>query len=89
MSDAELAEIRNEILNFLRSYTSLGPIEPDTDLLESDVLESLLLMDLLLHLEPKFPARLQGSDITPAHFRTVSSIALLIRGKLQEAGHPE
>lgn len=71
--------ICNELLDFLAKRVSAGePLRANTDLLESELLDSLLVMDVVAHVESAYGARLENSDITPRNFRTVAAIAGLV-----------
>lgn len=51
----QFQQIENDLLKFIK-YQALGgrPVSPTTDLLESDILDSLLLMDLVIHIESAY-----------------------------------
>ena len=70
----------------------LEPHSPDaiganTDLLEQGVIDSLLMMDLVAHLEGTYGIRLAVEDIAPSQFRSISALASLIVKKLQTGKH--
>jgi acyl carrier protein len=46
----------------------------DMDLLESGLLDSLMLMDLIFHLEERYGLRFDGDDVNPSNFRSISAI---------------
>ncbi len=49
-----------------------------TDLIESGLLDSLLLVDLILHIEELCGVQFESDQINPSNFRTVSAIVDLI-----------
>lgn len=51
---------------------------PDTDLLESGILDSLQLVELLLQLEQRFGLRVKVDDIELDNLRTLARIARLL-----------
>ncbi|HKA39836.1 MAG TPA: phosphopantetheine-binding protein [Burkholderiales bacterium] len=53
---------------------------PDTDLLESGVLDSLQLVELLLQLERRFGLQVKVEDIDLDDLRTLERIARLVAG---------
>jgi acyl carrier protein len=53
-----------------------------TDLLESGLLDSLLLMDLIFHIEELYGVRFESDDLNPSHFRTVAAIVNLVLSQL-------
>ncbi|MCU0982143.1 MAG: acyl carrier protein [Pirellulaceae bacterium] len=74
-----LSEIRTELLAFLRGQAGLdAAFGAETDLLANGVLDSLLLIDLVLHVERVFGVTLGSGDVTPTNFRSVESLACLV-----------
>lgn len=75
--------VQDQLLAFLaeNAYVS-GELEPTTDLIESGVLDSLLVTDLVLFIESSFGIVLKGGSIAPKHFRNVECLSRLIVGKL-------
>jgi D-alanine--poly(phosphoribitol) ligase subunit 2 len=53
---------------------------PDTDLLETGVLDSLQFVELLLQLEQRFGFRVKVEDINLDDLRTLARIARLVAG---------
>jgi acyl carrier protein len=49
-------------------------IEPDTDIIESRILESLQVVELILFLERQTGRAILAEDLNPATFRTLDSI---------------
>lgn len=73
------APIDREIVAFLHERGAGGTdLAPETDLLASGVLDSLLVMDLVSHLERAYCIRLENDDVSPANFRTPSALAKLV-----------
>ena len=74
-----LTEIRTELLAFLRQRAGLdSAFGAETDLLATGVLDSLLLIDLVLHIERVFGVTLGSGDVTPTNFRSVESLVRLV-----------
>ncbi|BEV44894.1 phosphopantetheine-binding protein [Afipia carboxidovorans] len=73
------AEVEAEILKFVASrcpnYSGLGR---DTDLLEEELLDSLLLIDVIYQIEERYGIKLGGEHVGPVHFRTPGTIADLV-----------
>ena len=59
---------------------------PDTDLLETGVLDSLQLVELLLQLEQRFGFQLKIEDIDLDDLRTLARIARLVAARTEGAG---
>lgn len=71
--------VEQELLSFVSSRVANGgELASDTDLLEDGLLDSLLIMDLVAHLEGRYGVRLENTDIAPANFRTVERLAGLV-----------
>ena len=68
-----------DIVRFLREASHADNFDDQTDLLESGLLNSLLLMDLLTFVERQYSVRLPASDLTPANLSTVGAIVELIQ----------
>jgi acyl carrier protein len=58
----------------------------DTDLLAEGVLDSVTLVQLIMHLEQTFDIRIELADLEIDDLRSVRSIAALVR-KLRESQH--
>jgi len=59
----------------------------DADLIESGVLDSLHLVDLLVHIEREFQTSVSPEDLEFDNFRTIASIATFVASKTAHAGH--
>ncbi|MBA3315621.1 MAG: phosphopantetheine-binding protein [Planctomycetota bacterium] len=71
--------LRNDLLNFVSGRVPEGEsVTVETDLLETELLDSLLIMDLVAHIESAYGVKLENADIAPRHFRTVDSLARLV-----------
>lgn len=71
--------IEEDLLSFVQSRVSDGEsLEADTDLIEHELLDSLLIMDLVAHLEGRYRVRLENADIAPRNFRTVQALSRLV-----------
>lgn len=74
--------VEQELLSFVASRVANGqPLEPDTDLLQDELLDSLLIMDLVAHVEGRYGIRLENTDIAPANFRSVEKLSALIAAR--------
>jgi acyl carrier protein len=64
---------------------------PETDLLDSGLLDSMVFVELLLNLEREFGMRVTIEDLDMESFRSISRIAELVEstnGRAGAAGHP-
>ena len=82
----DLHSIRRGLLEYLVDRTAM-PQDADetTDLILSGVLDSLMLMDLVLHIQTAFGIQLQPADVTPEHFRSVASLGQLVHQRQNPA----
>jgi acyl carrier protein len=75
------ARIETEIIEFLAERGGGEHLAPRTDLLASGLLDSLLIMDLIAHLEHAYCIRLRNDDVAPANFRTPAALAGLVNAR--------
>ena len=72
------ASLLPALLEFLHATTGQTELDAQTDLLESVILDSLTLMDVLVFIETEFQVRLDFADVNPTVFRTAADIAGLV-----------
>ena len=83
---SDLRQIQNELLTYLNQQTALDePLDVDSDLLERELLDSLLIEDVSLHIESRYSVRLDAEDVSPRNFRSIERLADLVRTKLGPA----
>ena len=56
-------------------------VSPDDNLIDSGILDSLAIMQLVGHLEKEYGITIPTEDINPEHFATVTTLASLVRTK--------
>ncbi|QDV53113.1 phosphopantetheine-binding protein [Gimesia fumaroli] len=83
------SSIQIRLIDFLRSVTGQQDITASTDLLDSGLLDSLTMMDLLVFVESEFELRLDFQDIKPELFKSPETIARLIASRLSDQGQSE
>ena len=72
-------EVRADLLGFVSGRVAHDePINAETDLLESELLDSLLIIDVVAHIEHAFGVKIENADIAPRHFRTIGALADLV-----------
>ncbi|MDT0612236.1 acyl carrier protein [Streptomyces lancefieldiae] len=67
----------------LRSYLAdrlKTEVSVEQDLFESGLVSSMFAMELVVHLEKTFEVSILGNDLRLANFRTIRSMATLVRG---------
>lgn len=79
--------VKQELLGFVQANSANAEtITMQTDLIEQEVLDSLLLMDLVLFVEQCWGVQLIGDDFSPSYFRTVDEMAQLVeRRRLRQS----
>lgn len=79
---ASREKICDDLVRFVSSRVpDEEAVTSETDLLEAELLDSLLIMDVVAHIEKTFGVKLENTDIAPRHFRTVGSLADLVAGR--------
>jgi len=75
----DLHSIQDNLLDYLAQRTATPTdFDAETDMIDRGLLDSLMLMDLVLHVQAEFGLELQAADVTPEHFRSIASLARLI-----------
>ena len=81
-----MARIKNERVDGLtilfRENLNVEVSNPDLDLIEEGLLDSLMLVDLLMHLERHFEVVVPLEDLELDNFRTVHAIDSYIASKV-------
>jgi len=72
------------ILAFVQQHSGVE-VEAETDLIEEGILDSLLISDLMLHVQDRHGVSLSVSDISPRKMRSVATISQLVDKKKQKA----
>ena len=73
--------INDYISRELVSQPELLPLQNDTPLLESGILDSLALLSLLVFLEKEFNISVDDFEIIPENFNTIETICAFIRSR--------
>lgn len=61
------------------------PLTPDTNLLESGIIDSLGILDLVSYLEQAFGIVVADDELVPEHFQSIGRLVEFIEHKLSEA----
>ena len=76
------AQAEADLLAFVRARgLDHAKVAMDTDLIDGGLLDSLLLTDLILHIEERYGIALDGDAVSPANFRSVAAIVDLVVGR--------
>ena len=65
----------HQIAAFFSERLNLTVSSPTQDLFETGVLDSMALVDLVMHLEQQFDIRISTDELEPDNFRSVAKIA--------------
>ena len=76
--------IKDYISQELVRDPALLPVADDTSLLESGILDSLSLLQLVVFLEGRFGITVGDADLLPEHFATVNTICAYLRTREPE-----
>ncbi len=82
--EAELQEVRDYIVALPR-YQG-GTLSDDFPLLESEVLDSLGVFELVAIIESSYGVHIGDEELVAANFATLADIARLVRQKRAEGG---
>lgn len=61
-------------------------LEPDDDLLEEGILDSIVIFQVVHFMEKTYGIRIEDQEITLENFRNVSSMGRLVERRLEDAG---
>lgn len=83
--------VREVVTRLLEEGIAVEPPSPGADLLESGLLDSLGLIELLTALEREFEISIDLEDLELDVFRSVDSISLFVTGRLADPdpGEPD
>jgi acyl carrier protein len=85
-------DLRDQIKKIFSDNLSVEVATDDTDLLENQLLDSMGIVDLLMHIEQHFGVTIGLEDLEIEDFRSVGKIASKVSSRLQEkngkAGSP-
>jgi acyl carrier protein len=89
MSDQQ--PIESAVLAFLQAQCPhIDSMNVETELVESGIIDSLLMMDMIVHIESEYNVRLGAADLSPGNFRTITALAALVASKsssMQASSH--
>lgn len=71
--------IEEKIMAFFIEKGKAAGLAYETDLFKGGFIDSLFALEMVLYLEKTFSVRIKDKEITENNFRTISSIAAVIR----------
>jgi acyl carrier protein len=79
---ADRKQLESDLVQFMHSRGARhADVTSQTNLLESGLLDSLLLMDLIFHIEEHYGFRFDSDHVNPANFRTIMDIVNFVLGQ--------
>ncbi|WP_033429268.1 acyl carrier protein [Saccharothrix syringae] len=84
-ADDDLDPIVEQVRAFFTSALPETHLEPDQDYFALGLVNSLLALELVTHVEKNFAIRVEVEDLDLDNFRTLNRIAAFVRGKLSAA----
>ena len=78
------SSVEDVVVEYIAKSKGLSPEERpggDESLLQTGLIDSLGMMDLIAFLESTFGVTLDDDDLVPTNFETVTAIASLVRDK--------
>lgn len=80
-AEAILSQMKAWLLETFLKGAKAGAVRDQTQLLGGDLLDSIGMMELVVHLEETYGVAIAADDVTPANFGTVDSAARFIAKK--------
>ena len=74
-------QLRNHIVSAHLPGEDPENVQLDDNLIDSGILDSMAIMQLVAHLEKEYEITIPTEDIDPEHFATVNSLANLVKTK--------
>ena len=85
MSNQGTLHIQQQLTDYLNQHADVyEEFDATTDLIDQDILDSLLVTDLVLFTQNQFGIELTARDITPENLSSIEQIATLVRDKQQK-----
>ena len=78
-----IEELKKYVLTEVAVDLGKKPLDPDEDLLEQGIIDSLGIMKLVLFLEESYGIQVNDEDIIPENFQCLSSMAKYVEQQLQ------
>jgi acyl carrier protein len=79
--------ICSELGSFLAVKMGIEVPSPEADLVEAGLLDSLALVDLLVHLEQNYDTRISLEDLDLDNFRSIARTARFLSSSQRSNGH--
>lgn len=76
-----LADLEKFLLEEVAVDTSRKSLEPEDDLLEQGVIDSMGILKLVAYIEETYGVQIDDEDVIPENFQTLASMASFIERK--------
>jgi methoxymalonate biosynthesis acyl carrier protein len=86
MPDDIQGDLKTFILNEFMAGESADSLQPDDDLLDLGLIDSMGALDIAGFIETSYGFKVEDEDINLANFRTVNNLARFVEGKLAGPG---
>lgn len=80
--------LQEQLTTLFLDQLQVRVVSPQTDLLETGLLDSLKLVDLLLQLEQQFAIRIAVDDLDVERFRSIETIARFLEEQTASESRP-
>ena len=78
--------VKQQVKSYIEEFITYGdPIDDDTSLLESGMVDSTGAMEMVLFLEETFDITINDKDVDPENLDTVNLITTFVESKQKEA----
>lgn len=81
MTDRADGALAEQLARLLEQRLQVSVPAPDTDLIATGVLDSLMLVDVILLLEEEFGVTVDVGDLQPEHFGSVDAMAAYVAAR--------
>ena len=81
-----MTSVRKHITEQFLSRSGVDQIGDDDPLLDSGIIDSMAILQLVGYLESEFNIEVEDEEILPEHFETMASITAFVTGKLDSSG---
>jgi acyl carrier protein len=78
-------EVEAFIVKGIANGEATDALDHDTDLLASELIDSLGIVELIAFLESRYSIKIGDEDLDPENFRSVNSIARFVEGRIAAA----
>ena len=86
MNNQDTRSIQQQLIEYLDQHADVyEEFDATTDLIEQDILDSLLVTDLVLFMQNRFGIEMTARDISPENLSSIDRMAQLVREKQQKA----